>query len=833
MSCLHRYPCVAITGVAILGIVIDSFCFDSLRASVLAWASITLFGSVIPWLARRASGPRAAAFAGSIATALAVMAGFGVWHAWDEHRYRSASLSPPVAGEQYPMVVRGRLKRGVTLRPNPIRFSSRSNSPWQSQLEVELESLRVEEGFREATGNVLVFVDGDHSHLLPGDRLQIYGLLHGLAAPTNPGAADLREFYRRKHLHGRIEAKNARSITLLQRASPSLERGIAMFAKSGRESLLRHTDDVTGPLAIALVIGQREFVNENTRNALLATGTAHLLSVSGLHLAIIVLVVGWLVSALGWPTSYRLAAIVGISVLYMLVTGNRPPVMRAAILVGALLVATALRRTSPPLNLLGAAALVLIVANPLNVFAVGVHLSFLAVGTLMMVGRPINRGTSASELELQRELRFRALVEDSSNRFVAITKSFVRLLIQTAQMSACVTAVSFPLVWSQFHMVSLVSVLTNVLIWSGLMLALPAGVLTVLLDPVHPLLGAAPGWVCHSSLGAMWWVVDGTSAIRFGHFWLPAPPNWMVWLFYSVLVGSLPWQSRNATRLRIAWVFVWGVAALMLALRPAPLPENTLEATFIDVGHGTSVVLRTPDSGVWLYDCGSMGNDRGTGQDIDSVLWSMGISHLDGVFLSHADADHYNALPSILQRFSVGAVYTPPGMLDESEPRLAALRAAIAARKIEVRQMVRGDLVGESTKIIANHPPIGGVDGSDNANSLVLRLDHGGTTLLLPGDLEPPGTEVLISMDRPIPQGVLMAPHHGSLSMNADAVLAWARPGEVVVSGGRRSAREEVRQMLSMTGSGVHGTAESGAIRIRIGETGKIEVRSWLTDRWR
>ena len=580
------------------------------------------------------------------------------------------------------------------------------------------------------------------------------------------------------------------------------------------------------------MIGQREFVDEQTREALLATGTAHLLSVSGLHLAIIVLVAGWLVSALGTPTAIRLGLMVGISILYVLVTGNRPPVFRAAILVGTLLLATSMRRTSQPFNLLGAAALALIVLNPLNVFAVGVHLSFLAVATLMFAGRPLARDSSGADSELQREQRFQDLVERSSNRWVGLIKSFGRFVFQMGWMSACVTAISLPLVWSQFHMVSLVSVLTNVLIWGGLMLALPAGVLTVILNPFLPGLAALPGWVCHSSLGAMWWVIEAMSAIKYGHFWLPAPPNWMVWLFYLVLACSVPFRSRSVSRMRCGWIVLWSVSALFLATRPASLPDETLEATFIDVGHGTSVVIRSPDSRVWLYDCGSLGNDRGTAQEIDSVLWSMGLARLDGVFLSHADADHYNALPAILDRFAVGAIYTPPGMLDEPEPRLAAIRAAIDEHQIDVVELSRADRLGGRTEIVIAHPPPDGVGGSDNANSLVLRLDHGGTTLLLPGDLEPPGTESLVALDRPIPSGVLMAPHHGSLTMNADAVLAWARPGEVIVSGGRRSARAEVRAMLSMTGSGVHGTAESGAIRIRIRQTGKIEVRSWLTDPW-
>ena len=102
-------------------------------------------------------------------------------------------------------------------------------------------------------------------------------------------------------------------------------------------------------------------------------------------------------------------------------------------------------------------------------------------------------------------------------------------------------------------------------------------------------------------------------------------------------------------------------------------------------------------------------------------------------------------------------------------------------------------------------------------------IDRGGVTLILPGDLEPPGTELLVNQDRPPPGGVLMAPHHGSLTMDARSVLQWARPRETIVSGGRRARRPEVARCLAITGSGVHVTAEVGAIRVRIDTEGRIE----------
>jgi len=172
-------------------------------------------------------------------------------------------------------------------------------------------------------------------------------------------------------------------------------------------------------------------------------------------------------------------------------------------------------------------------------------------------------------------------------------------------------------------------------------------------------------------------------------------------------------------------------------------------------------------------------------------------------------------------------------MLDEPEIALDAIRRAIdesGAVVVELSNGARTSAGGHTIRIL--HPPQERLMASDNANSLVLQIDRRGKILILPGDLEPPGTELLVRAERPPPGGVLMAPHHGSLRMDAAAVLQWARPSETVVSGGQRARRPEVQEMLSFTGSGVHVTSNVGAIRVRIDRKGRIEVRSWTESPW-
>ena len=104
--------------------------------------------------------------------------------------------------------------------------------------------------------------------------------------------------------------------------------------------------------------------------------------------------------------------------------------------------------------------------------------------------------------------------------------------------------------------------------------------------------------------------------------------------------------------------------------------------------------------------------------------------------------------------------------------------------------------------------------------------------MILPGDLEPPGTAMVVNLPRPKAGGILMAPHHGSLRMDAASVLEWARPQETIVSGGARASKPEVQEMLSVHGSEVHVTANAGAIRVQIGKQGKVRVQEWNCAGW-
>ncbi len=815
---------------AALGIRLDSLLVTTFTARLCAWGILAILSFGL-FLYSSLAVRRIAI--------LVLMTCLGaVWQGLCDHRFESASILD-IATESYePAIIEGDIDRPVAVRRkvNSELLARRDQSLWESMLEIDLTRIRSGQSFIACDGRVMVRVEGKLDHLLPGDRVRAYGAISKISGPTNPGERDYRTSCRSRGIHARMDVDDSSQIVVLG-SHYEFDRGIATIATQSKNTLLEHAGEDMGPLAVALVIGQREYVDSETRDSLLVTGTAHLLSVSGLHLAIVILIASWVATLLRFPLTARIVWVLTICCIYTAITGGRPPVLRAAILVGMLMLSLWFKRASQPINTLAFAALILMAINPENLFHIGVQLSFLAVTTLYLCGARLVAASPSNEESMEAEKELDKLIDSSRTVYHRVLRFLLIRLGQVIWFSACVTAMSLPLVWYEFHVVSLVSVATNVLLSPFLFLSLASGVATVVLGWMSDSLASVPGWFCYAGLRCMSGIIDTAAAIPYGHFWLPSPPRWWIVTFYLVMVASLllP-SSRRTLILRTGWIAIWIFSAWWIATTSPTMDDTLIEATFVDVGHGTSVVIRDNQDHSWLYDCGRLANELGDSRDIDVTLWALGITRLDGIILSHADSDHYNAIPGVLARFGCTRIITPPEMLLSDEPGLVPIRQAIERKGIPVMDVSAGESLpgmnDSSSSFFILHPPLARVDGSDNANSLVVAIDTNEKTLLLPGDLEPPGTDSLIAHPRPRPGGILMAPHHGSLSMNAVSILQWSRPSAVVVSGGRRARKPEVREMLNITGAAVHVTAEVGSIRVRIHADGEIEVRSWSQSPW-
>src|SRR5205823_5258557 len=146
-----------------------------------------------------------------------------------------------------------------------------------------------------------------------------------------------------------------------------------------------------------------------------------------------------------------------------------------------------------------------------------------------------------------------------------------------------------------------------------------------------------------------------------------------------------------------------------------------LRCTFLAVGHGGCTVLETPDGRTLLYDAGALAGPDVTRLKIAPFLWYRGIRRIDEVFISHADLDHFNGLPALLERFAVGQVTCTPSFREKPTPGVRFTLETLERRHIPVRIVKLGDrLMAGPVEMEVIHPPETGPEGNENGRSMVL-----------------------------------------------------------------------------------------------------------------
>jgi competence protein ComEC len=643
-----------------------------------------------------------------------------------------------------------------------------------------------------------------------GDTLRIVGQLSLPAAAQNPGEFDFARHARADRQLCRLSADSPDCVEVVDRpASWGPARLWEELRGRGDSILWRRLAHQRSGLAAALLLGIREEMDAETTQAFSKTGTIHLLSISGLHVGILAGFLFWAMRLRWAGRGAGLATIALVTLGYALLIDAEPPAVRATVVVLALCIARYWWRRLPAFNALALAALLVLIWNPAEMFRVGPQLSFLAMAALVWFGPLCVSPPSADPLH--------RLIERTRPWHEKLAGRAWRWSRQMTLLTACVWAASAPLVMAQFHLVSPATLVLTPLLAVPVAAGLMSGFAVLALEFLFPPLGVMGAWLCDLCLSSLEGAVEAASRCPGSHFWVPGPEPWWLWTFYAAMaLGAAIPGRRLPARWCMALAAGWSAIGLIVPLvRPAD--ECRLDCTFLSVGHGCAVVLELPDGQTLLYDAGRLGSPAAGARSVSSYLWSRGKTHLDAIVLSHADVDHYNAVPELLEKFSVGVIYATPVMLADEGPAMGRLRSAVDKAGVPLRETWAGDRlrVGGGCRLEILHPTRHGVLGSDNANSLVLLVEHEGRRILLTGDLETPGMNDVIA-ESALDCDVILAPHHGSQRSNPPGFAAWSTPEWVIISGSHTDKQGEAAAAYRISGARVLDTADVGAVRVTI-----------------
>ncbi len=667
-----------------------------------------------------------------------------------------------------------------------------------------------------ARGLLRVLIDGDATEQLSwGDRIQLTGQIDLPEATKNPGEFDFAQHMQRQGISAMAFARHPAAARVIQPASVwNPKRWLNLFRQ---QTVLLLRDNLTAQnraTAEALLLGNRGHLSPDVERDFIASGTMHLLAISGLHVGILFVFLVRVQNLLLVSRTRSLLLAGLVCIIYTLLTDLRPSVMRATCFILLYILGQTLYRDIRMGSLIGATAMLLIVLNPSIAFDVGAWLSFLAVAALGWVSEhdspPEDRAAPPDAVTWQ-------------DRFREMRAQFGEWLSLNYRRMLTIAVLTAPLVATQFHVVSLLGMVVNILLIPLTTVTLICGYVAIflgLLVPPAASIAAAPfDWM----LSVLQLGVSLAADVRVGFVMIPDLPIWFVPVYFSLLGLSVMARHADVQRgFRISLLIYVILVFRTICQVPA---HDGLTCSVLSVGHGNAVVVQTPDNRVLLFDAGAMHRGERTADTVCRFLWNRGYRMIDAIVISHPDLDHYNAVAGLLERLPVGHVFlTNEFVRTESLTRQKVLDA-VSALSMPVTILSSGDFVPcddlHISFLKADPEPASGL--SDNEASVTAILEYRGRRICLPGDLEGHGQlQLLPSLP---PCDVLMSPHHGSPKSNIPTLAATVQPAHVIVSS--RNDRSRSHLARAFGSATVTHTSTDGCVTVHVSPDGDLDVKGF------
>jgi competence protein ComEC len=687
-------------------------------------------------------------------------------------------------------------------------------------LRVTITALRFEEAWRHVEGGVIVSVGG----AVPPERLLAWRAGRTIQAPMvfrraarflNDGVPDFEDALARDGTTLLGTVKSALVVEVVSHGGPiaELAADIRAHVRTAVASWIAPHSAVSASIAAAVLIGDRSGLPDETRNALQAAGTYHVIAISGGNIAILAAAACGLFALVG--IRGRAGALLTIVVLiaFATVVTSGPSVWRATLMAIAYFASRLVDQRTPVWQATAVAAAAILVLQPLDLSDPGFLMTFGATTALI-------EGARRGAVLLPAGLRSKTFSVGPRSKTRPASVGVFSWIVATLVGSLAVEAVLLPVSASAFSRVTSAGLILNLVAIPAMgVVQIAAMVVTAMSDSSAIAYGA--GWAAHVAASALVSSADLVTIAPWLAARVPPPSAWLVLVYYVALLIALAGRGR----FRAAGTAVY-IAALVVIVSGADLTRDRshkahLTFTVFDVGQAESMLLEAGDFRL-LVDTG--GTPFGGGIDIGRrvlapALWARDIRSLDALLVTHGDPDHIGGAVAVADDFRPRQIWE--GIrLPRHVPTQEWLREA-ARLRIPVSPLREGDAFRENgVQLRVLHPPAPDWERRRvrNDDSVAIEVVYGDVAILLTGDIGAEIERAIAPRLTPARVRILKIAHHGSRTSSSSVLLDSWRPQFAVISCGRGNRfghpAPEVMERLNAIGATVLRTDRDGQITI-------------------
>ncbi len=634
----------------------------------------------------------------------------------------------------------------------------------------DVETVSVDGRIIPVHSKTFVNIYGKHEEINIGDYYEISGKLRLPSKVSNPSQFDYAKYLRNFDVFTTFFAESCTEI-----GSPkSLKWKFLQGLNNKRKEILSyHAENIKSPNLEILggVVFGDDAVSppDNIKKSFINSGILHILAASGMNVALIYGIFFFLLSSLKVPPKINIILGIAIISIYTLMTGMGASVIRAAVILIFILIGKLMNRDAHSLSLLAFVALLMLIVNPAYINDVGFQLSFIVTLGLLLMTKPVFKITQRLPDWL------------SSAIFIPV---IAQIWVAPIQMF-------------YFNTFSLYSVFANILILPFITIISFGGFISsvlAMIKPAAPFICKVFDFVLNPVISGLVYVSDYFSNLSHSLVTMPKPHNIQMILYYLVLIILTVILTKGFKKkfVGILAVLIFGFILTFVKF------DKTSELIVFDVQNADCMLYKTNEGKYFVIDTGKLGYNGAKNQVnyiMAEYLKDEGIKNIEGLILTHFDADHAGGAVDLIKNFNVKKVY-----VNSLHDKSAVAQSIYSLKPHLVLAKNNQTIYEENGLFIKTYIGNFTDEKLENENSIITYINDNNYKTLLMGDA---GIVAFNKLKNDLPANidVLKVGHHGAKNVANAQMIEYLSPTYSIISTGYNVYGHPVQSTLDVLSS--------------------------------